>query len=197
MPALQSSALGSGPAPTSKRLSPARRPHQMPPQSASHLIHAAGALSRQKGRASGQSRNICAPACRRAAHATERGPVAPPVAFRTAHATKCRLRAPATSYTRPAPSRGKRVERAGESQYLRTRVPMGGARNRERPCRAASTVPHSPRHQMPPQGASHLLHAAGALSRQKGRASGRVAISAHPRADGRHTQPREALSRRQ
>ena len=95
-------------------------------------------------------------------------------AFRTPHATtKCRLRAPATSYTRPAPSRGKKgsSERA-ESRCLRTRVPMGGTRNRERPCRAASSVLHSPRHQMPPQGASHLLHAAGALSRQKSRASG-------------------------
>ncbi len=153
-------------------------------QAASHLLHAAGALSRQKGRASGQSRDVCAPACRWAAHATERGPVAPPVAFsalptppiaasgrqppltrgrrplaakgsseraesrdvcapacrwaahatergpvappvafRTPHATNCRLRAPATSYTRPAPSRGKRVERAGRvAMSLRTWV---------------------------------------------------------------------------
>ena len=69
-------------------------------------------------------------------------------------------RPPATSYTRPAPSRGKRVERAGRvARCLRTRVPMGGTRNRERPCHAASSVPHSPRHQMPPQGASHLLRA--------------------------------------
>ena len=84
-------------------------------QAASHFLHAAGALSRQKGRASGQSRDVCAPACRWAAHATERGPVTPPVAFSAlpSHATNCRLRAPATSYTRPAPSRGKRVERAG------------------------------------------------------------------------------------
>ena len=66
-------------------------------------------------------------------------------------------RPPATSYTRPAPSRGKRVERAGRvARCLRTRVPMGGTRNRERPCHAASSVPHSPRHQMPPQGASLL-----------------------------------------
>ena len=66
-------------------------------------------------------------------------------------------RLPATSYTRPAPSRGKRVERAGRvARCLRTRVPMGGTRNRERPCHAASSVPHSPRHQMPPQGASLL-----------------------------------------
>ena len=92
-------------------------------QAASHFLHAAGALSRQKGRASGQSRDVCAPACRWAAHATERGPVTPPVAFRTPHATKCRLRAPATSYTRPAPSRGKRVERAGRvAMSLRTWV---------------------------------------------------------------------------
>ena len=92
-------------------------------QAASHFLHAAGALSRQKGRASGQSRDVCAPACRWAAHATERGPVAPPVAFRTPHATNCRLRAPATSYTRPAPSRGKRVERAGRvAMSLRTWV---------------------------------------------------------------------------
>ena len=97
--------------------------HQLPPQGASHLLHAAGALSRQKGRASGQSRDVCAPACRWAAHATERGPVTPPVAFRTPHATNCRLRAPATSYTRPAPSRGKRVERAGRvAMSLRTWV---------------------------------------------------------------------------
>ena len=66
-------------------------------------------------------------------------------------------RPPATSYTRPAPSRGKRVERAGRvARCLRARVPMGGTRNRERPCHAASSVPHSPRHQMPPQGASLL-----------------------------------------
>jgi len=47
-------------------------------QGASHLLHAAGALSRQKGRASGQSRDVCVPACRWAAHAAERGPVTPP-----------------------------------------------------------------------------------------------------------------------
>ena len=69
-------------------------------QAASHLLHAAGALSRQKGRASGQSRDVCAPACRWAAHDTQ-----------------------------------------------------------QKPCHAASSVPHSPRHQMPPQGASHLLRA--------------------------------------
>ena len=54
-------------------------------------------------------------------------------------------RPPATSYTRPAPSRGKRVERAGRvARCLRTRVPMGGTRNRERPCRAASSVLRTP-----------------------------------------------------
>ena len=43
--------------------------------------------------------------------------------LRTPHATNCRLRAPATSYTRPAPSRGKRVERAGRvAMSLRTWV---------------------------------------------------------------------------
>ena len=42
---------------------------------------------------------------------------------KTLHATNCRLRAPATSYTRPAPSRGKRVERAGRvAMSLRTWV---------------------------------------------------------------------------
>ena len=52
--------------------------------------------------------------------------------LRTPHATNCRLRAPATSYTRPAPSRGKWVERAGRvARCLRTRVPMGGTRGRE------------------------------------------------------------------
>ena len=45
-----------------------------------------------KGRASGQSRDVCAPACRWATHAAERGPVTPPVAFCTPHATKCRLK---------------------------------------------------------------------------------------------------------
>ena len=103
------------PAPTSKTQHRTLNPPNAASgrQAASHFLHAAGALSRQKGRASGQSRDVCAPACRWAAHTTKRGPVTPPVAFRTAHATKCRLRAPATSYTRPAPSRGKRVERAG------------------------------------------------------------------------------------
>ena len=168
-------------------------------QAASHFLHAAGALSRQKGRASGQSRDVCAPACRWAAHATERGPVAPPVAFSalpTPPIAASGRQPPLTRGRRPLAAKGS-SERA-ESRCLRTRVLMGGTRSGERPCRAASSVPHSPRHQMPPQGASHLLHAAGALSRQKGRASGQSrAMSAHPRADGRHTQPREALSRRQ
>ena len=126
------------------------------------------------GRASGQSRDVCAPACRWAAHATERGPVAPPVAFSalpTPPIAASGRQPPLTRGRRPLAA--KRVERAGRvARCLRTRVPMGGTRNRERPCHAASSVPHSPRHQLPPQGVSHLLHAAGALSRQKGRASG-------------------------
>jgi len=117
-----------------------------------------------------------------AAYATERGPVTPPVAFHTPHATKCRERAPATSYTRPAPSHGKRVERAGRVAMPAHPRADGGIRNRERPCHTASSVPHSPRHQMPREGASHLLHAAGALSRQKGRASGQIRdVCAPPR----------------
>ena len=38
------------------------------------------------------------------------------------------------------------------ARCLRTRVPMGGTRNRERPCHAASSVPHSPA--TPPNAAS-------------------------------------------
>ena len=64
---------------------------------------------------------------------------------------------PLTRGRRPLAAKGS-SERA-ESRCLRTRVPMGGTRGRERPCHAASSVPHSPRHQMPPQGASHLLRA--------------------------------------
>ena len=73
---------------------PSSSPHQMPPperQPPLTTVHTAGALSRQKGRASGQSRGVCAPACRLAAHAAERGPFTPPVAFLTPNHTKCRL----------------------------------------------------------------------------------------------------------
>ena len=117
----------------------------MPPQGASHLLHAAGALSRQKGRASGQSRDVCAPACRWAAHATERGPVAPPVAFSalpTPPNAASGRQPPLTRGRRPLAAKGS-SERA-ESRCLRTRVPMGGTRNRERPCRAASSVLRTP-----------------------------------------------------
>ena len=90
--------------------------------------------------------------------------------------TKCRAsgrQPPLTRGRRPLAAKGS-SERA-ESRCLRARVPMGGTRGRERPCHAASSVPHCPRHQMPPQGRQPpLLHAAGALSRQKGRASGRA-----------------------
>ena len=124
MPALQSSALGSGPAPTGKT----QHRTLTPPNAASGrqppLTRGRRPLAAKGSSERAESRCVCAPACRWAAHATERGPVTPPVAFRTRpHATNCRLRAPATSCTRPAPSRGKRVERAGRvAMSLRTRV---------------------------------------------------------------------------
>ena len=74
---------------------------------------------------------------------------------------------------RPLAAKGS-SERA-ESRCLRTRVPMGGARSRERPFHAASSVPRSSPHQMPPperQPPLTTVHTAGALSRQNGRASG-------------------------
>ena len=121
MPALQSSALGSGPAPTGKTLAShadpikcrLRAPATCPPLTRGRRPLAAKGSSERA-----ESRGVCAPACRWAAHATERGPVAPPVAFRTPHATNCRLRAPATSYTRPAPSRGKRVDREQQVEVV-------------------------------------------------------------------------------
>ena len=96
MPALQSSALGSGPAPTTKT----------------------------------QHRTLTPPNA-----ASGRQP-------------------PLTRGWRPLAAKG--LSERAESRCLRTRVPMGGTRNRERPCHAASSVPRSPRHQMPPQGASLL-----------------------------------------
>jgi len=57
---------------------------------------------------------------------------------------------PLTRGRRPLAAKGS-SERA-ESRCLRTRVPMGGTRNRERPCHAASSVPHSPA--TPPNAAS-------------------------------------------
>jgi len=70
---------------------------------------------------------------------------------------------------------------------------MGGTLGRERPFHAAfPSVLHSPPHQIPPQAgtsASHLLHAAGGVER-----AGRVAMSAHPRADGWHTRSRAFIT---
>ena len=118
--------------------------HQMPPQGASHLLHAAGALSRQKGRASGQSRGVCAPTCRWAAHAAERGPFTPPVAvlsLLTPPMPPPEHQPPLTTvHTAGALSRQKGRASGAESQCLRTRVPMGGARSRERPFHATSSV---------------------------------------------------------
>ena len=88
-------------------------------QAASHFLHAAGALSRQKGRASGQSRDVCAPACRWAAHATERGPVAPPVAFSALPTPPI-----AASGRQPPLTRGRRPLAAkGSSERAESRCP--------------------------------------------------------------------------
>ena len=87
------------------------------------------------------------------------------------------------------------IERAA-SRCLRTRVPIGGTRNRERPFHAASSVlrPPLPRHQLPPQGATQPPYTRPAPSRGKRVERAGIAMSAHPRADGRHTQPRSPVT---
>ena len=105
------------------RLSPARRPHQMPPRRAPGrqppLTRGRRPLAAKGSSERRQSRDVCAPACRWAAHATERGPVAPPVAFSALPTPPI-----AASGRQPPLTRGRRPLAAkGSSERAESRCP--------------------------------------------------------------------------